>query len=110
MRRILLVLLSAMVWVIPSLGQSARVRGLQTAAASGDMLAQFSLGLAYEYGNGVERDISQAAEWYRRAADRGLPEAQNNYGRLLMMGLGVTENDAEAMKWFRRAAAERQPD
>ena len=45
------------------------------AAESGDMNAQFNLGLMYEEGHGVEQSDLKAGEWYQRAADNGHPEA-----------------------------------
>src|SRR5690349_5770177 len=47
-----------------------------SAAASGEPAAQFQLGLRYEYGDGVARDFRVALDWYRRAAEQGLPAAQ----------------------------------
>ncbi len=40
------------------------------------------LGVCYEYGNGVQKDIVEAATWYKRAADLGDEEARQNYDRL----------------------------
>ena len=97
MRGTPLVLLVA-VCSVSSVCQTSRIKALQSAAAAGDTRAQFALGLAHEFGDGTTSDCAQAAAWYRRAADRGLPEAQNNFGKLLMMGKGVPQNEAEAMK------------
>jgi TPR repeat protein len=36
----------------------------------------------YEQGLGVPRDPSQAAAWYRKAADQGHAQAQANLARL----------------------------
>jgi uncharacterized protein len=51
-------------------------------AVRGDPAAQFNLGLMYEKGQGVTRDTTRAALWYRKSADQGFAEAQNNLGRL----------------------------
>ena len=44
-------------------------------AQKGDVGAQFQLGVMYEYGRGVAQDNAEAALWYRKAAQKGLPEA-----------------------------------
>ena len=47
-------------------------------AESGNVSAQFSLGKMCDKGNGVPRDFSGAARWYRSAAEKGHAEAQFN--------------------------------
>jgi hypothetical protein len=42
--------------------------------------------------------------WYRKAADQGDADAQNNLGAMYGNGEGVAKDDAEAVKWFRKAA------
>jgi TPR repeat protein len=37
----------------------------------------------YQNGDGVPLDLSQAAEWYRKAASDGNPEAKEHLDRLL---------------------------
>lgn len=56
---------------------------------------------AYEKGY-----YTEAAEFYKRAAEQGNPEAQNRLGLLYHNGEGVTQDHAEAERWFRRAAAQ----
>ena len=60
----------------------------EQAAASGDLVAAFNLGLCLDKGVGVEPDAQQAVHWLRRAAE-GVPEAQYMYGRMLAHGHGV---------------------
>ena len=50
-------------------------------------------------------DFARAAEWYRRAADQGLPSAQFNVGYGYAHGIGIAKDEAEAVRWFERAAA-----
>lgn len=54
---------------------------------------------AYEKGY-----YTEAAEFYKRAAEQGNPEAQNRLALLYHNGEGVTQDRAEAEKWFRKAA------
>ena len=45
-----------------------------------------------------------AAEWYRRAAERGRPSAQWYLGDMHATGRWAAEDDVEAVTWFRKAA------
>ena len=49
------------------------------------------------------KDENAAAEWYRRAAERGSVEAQVSLGVLYAEGRGVVQDEAEAVRWYRMA-------
>ena len=66
--------------------------------------AQYNLGIMYADGRGVERDMSQAARWYRQAAEQGIAEAQYNLGTLYGTGVGVPQDEERAAQWLHRAA------
>ncbi|HYX53792.1 MAG TPA: hypothetical protein VE783_10110, partial [Candidatus Limnocylindrales bacterium] len=51
---------------------------LREAANEGDTYAQFELGLAFDWGNGVEQDFRKAAEFYAKAAEQGHQPAEHN--------------------------------
>ena len=68
--------------------------------------AQYNLALMYDKGQGVTRDYTAAARWYREAADQGLAEAQNNLGLMYDKGKGVPRNYIEAYMWYSLAAAQ----
>ena len=88
----------------------AKIAGwFEQAAASGDLVAAFNLGICLTKGVGVEQDEQQAAQWLRRAAE-GVPDAQYMYGRMLAEGRGVTPDLKEARTWFKRAAEAGMPD
>src|SRR4051812_33927915 len=53
---------------------------LQKLANSGDPQAQFRLGMQYAAGQSVPLDIAQAVAWYRKAAEKGVGEAEYNLG------------------------------
>lgn len=74
------------------------------AARQGDAEAQFYLGLCYNYGDGVEKDLSEAVVWYRKAADQGFADAQYSLGSCYFNGYGVEKDLSEAVKWYRKAA------
>ena len=48
---------------------------LKKAAAVNDLAAQFYVAVCYEYGIGIEKDMTQAFRMYRKAAERGLVDA-----------------------------------
>ena len=73
-------------------------------ADQGDARAQYNLGVMYNTGRGVPRDVAEAAKWYRLAADQGYAVAQNNLGFMYDTGQGVPQDYAEAMRWYRLAA------
>ena len=54
----------------------------------------------------MEKDDKEAARWFRKAAELGLAEAQNNLGTLYFKGEGVAKDRSEALKWYRKAAAQ----
>jgi TPR repeat protein len=66
-------------------------------ARQGDAEAQYKLGLTVQ-------DDSEAALWFRKAADQGLALAQDNLGGMYASGRGVPQDDAEALRWYRKAA------
>ena len=43
-------------------------------------------------------------KWYRKAAEQGHADAQNNLGLCYQYGKGVAKDYAEAVKWYRKAA------
>jgi uncharacterized protein len=88
----------------PAALSPAEVSDLQKRSDSGEADAQFTLGKAYESGNGVPQSEDQAATWYRKAAEQGSKRAQSSLGLLYWYGNGVTTDRAEAVRWYRRAA------
>ena len=52
-----------------------------------DPRAQYNRGTYYWYGRGVPQDYVEAANWFRKAADRGYAEAQYRLGQMLAIGL-----------------------
>ena len=59
-------------------GDEVSTASLRKAAEQGKLEAQVRQGSMYKNGEGVERDPSQAAEWYRRAAEHGNAPAQHS--------------------------------
>ncbi len=73
-------------------------------AEAGDAGAQFLLGLKYETGTDVARDLSAAADWYEKAAAQGNVEAQFKLATLLDRGQGREADPQAAAQWYERAA------
>jgi TPR repeat protein len=74
-------------------------------AEEGDAAAEYGVGVILERGGGgIEQDVEEAAQWYRRAADKGLASAQNNLGLLYARGRGVPRNPSRAVEFWRKAA------
>ena len=71
---------------------------------TGNAGAQFNLALCYRNGRGLEKNDTEAVQWYHKAAEQGYAEAQYNLGYCYLMGYGVKKNHPEAIKWFRKAA------
>ncbi len=87
----------------PSLAATGASEGrptLQSAAADGNPIARYQLGLQQlEAG-----DARSAAILLRRAAEQGVPDAQYRYAKLLETGEGVDIDLEEARRWTERAA------
>ena len=58
----------------------------------------------YAEGRGVSQDDAEAVTWYRKAAEQGHAEAQNNLGVMYNRGEGVPQDYTEAVTWYRKAA------
>jgi len=74
------------------------------AVEENDVDAQIDLGVCYQAGDGVERDMAKSAEWFRKAAEQGHAVAQMLVAQNYSMGLGVNRDMAESAKWYRKAA------
>ncbi len=75
------------------------------AVARKDPMAQYKQGLMYEKGQDLPQDFSQAAHWYRQAAEHGVADAQYHLGKLYTVGKGVPIDNVEAYVWLSLAAA-----
>ena len=76
------------------------------ASERGHPLAQFNLGLCYENGKGVEKDLARAVECYKSAAAQGQAGAMYNLALLYMEGGGGLPKDPEKSIELLKGAAE----
>lgn len=86
------------------LAETAKNDALREKAAAGDAESAFYLGNEYFYGENRVPNFTLAAYWYKKAAEKGIPEAQYNYGSCLEAGRGVDKNLSEAFSWYKKAA------
>ncbi len=77
---------------------------LDSAAASGHVLAISQLGALHEEGRGVEKSREKALEWYRKAAEQGDPASMAALARLL------PRSDPQAVEFRLRSAGAGNPD
>jgi TPR repeat protein len=73
-------------------------------AKKGNAEEQYQLGLCYETGDGVEKNMTEAAAWFRKAAEQGLAEAQYSLGYCYENGEGVAKDVKQAKYWKDKAA------
>jgi len=74
-------------------------------ANGGDATAQVAVGESYASASGVAQDLKLAAEWYRKAADKGDVAAQLHLAVLYRDGGKGFERDmAQAAEWYLKAA------
>lgn len=74
------------------------------AAEDGDIDSQFSVGVMYYYGKGINQDYEQAAMWFRQAAEHNSADAQFALGGVYLHGEGVEQDYNQAAYWFQQAA------
>lgn len=53
-----------------------------------------------------EKDEREAVEWFKKAAEQGLADAQYNLGYMYYNGCGVEKDVDEAVQWLNKAAAQ----
>ncbi|HEY0290901.1 MAG TPA: tetratricopeptide repeat protein [Hansschlegelia sp.] len=74
-------------------------------AEGGVPRAQSNLGACYADGLGVERDLYEAVDWFRRAAEAGDALGQRNLAALCFKGEGgAAQDDVAAFELYRLAA------
>ena len=80
------------------------IAAMRVKANAGDADAQWFLGYAYDIGQGVPQDSTQAVAWYRKAAEQGDALAQTLLGLAYDKGQGVPQDYTQAVAWYRKAA------
>lgn len=79
-------------------------KALQTfvplAETSDHAYAQYFLARMYAEGRGVEKNPQEAAKWFRKAAEKGVQDAQFRLGGLYERGEGVPQDMEYAYGWY----------
>ena len=73
-----------------------QIAELQEAAKQGNAPVQYSLARDYLY----LKNYDEAAGWFRKAAEKGIGNAQMSLGKLYLDGKGVKQDHAEAYFWL----------
>lgn len=77
---------------------------LKAKALRGDTEAQYKLGDRYYQGSGVERDFTESAKWFKKAANAGHVEAQFYLAWQYSTGFGVKRNLKKSFELYTKAA------
>lgn len=75
---------------------------LKKNATVNDLAAQFYVAVCYEHGIGVEKNLEEAFRMYRRAAERGLPDAMFHLASFYKNGIVVAKNNSRGEEWLQR--------
>ena len=51
----------------------------------------------------AKQDLAEAAQWFHKAAEQGLAEAQYQLGKMYHHGKGVSQDLLQATKWYCKA-------
>ena len=78
----------------------------EKAAAQGEEASQTRLGMMYNDGLGVERDLERAVQWWQQAARQGNRAAQYLLGVAHHKGAGTNKDRLAAIRFLRASAAQ----
>jgi len=83
---------------------SAAASWFRKAAEQGNVDAQFSLGVAYEDGQGVQTNLTEAIKWLTKSAENGNLQAAGRLAMYYFFGSGEDKNIQEGIRWLRFGA------
>lgn len=84
--------------------ERAALKGIEEAAALGHPPAQLQIGEFYKIGQGFEKDLTRARQWYERAANGGNVLAMHRLGVMAARGEGGAADLSASVAWFEKAA------
>jgi TPR repeat protein len=92
---------------LPLLNLSQAHEYYSLAAKNGSAVAQYNLGICYEYGleKTLMKDPELASHWYTRSAQQGHPPSQYTLGQNYEYGKGVHKDLSCAVSWYLQAAS-----
>ena len=80
------------------------LRLLKPLAVNGNPRAQRNMGYSYGHGLGVEQNVTEAAKWYRKAAEQADVASELELAILLANGSLGARDFTEAASWLQKAA------
>jgi len=89
---------------VPKPRPQADIAALRVEAAQGDPQSQAQLGRLYLNGEVVTNSYSEAAKWFKLAAETGNSDAEAGLGELHEAGQGVPKDMEKALQYYRKAA------
>jgi len=78
-------------------------------AEKGDLTSIFYTGLQLHDGNGVAKDVDQAANYMLKAAEAGMTNANYHLGNYYRNGEGVRKDLTAAAEWYKKALVNSNP-
>ena len=78
---------------------SKALKILTEEADNGEVNAIYNIGLLYFFGNGVNKDLSIAYNYCKKAALKGLARAQNNLAYMYLNGMGTNKDYVNSYAW-----------
>lgn len=91
-----------------SYAETVDISAVTSLAQSGDVQAQYELGLAYLHGEGVKEDYLLAKQWLEQSANANFADAQTALGEMYFKGIGVEQDYQQAKIWFEKAAKQKE--
>lgn len=82
---------------------------MQELAAQGEAKAQYALAEHYHAGFGLEQNLANAFQWYKKAAEQNHLPAMFNLATAYDLGEGTEQNLEQAAYWYEKAARLGEP-
>jgi len=79
---------------------SEMIKSWKDKSNQGDAYAPFQLGFSYQKGQGVKKNLVEAAKWYQLGAERGDFHAALTLADMYLKGEGVQQNEEKAIEWY----------
>lgn len=83
---------------------------IKKAAENGDAKAQFELAKRFDTGDGVEKNLATAFDWFLKAAENENVDAMIEIATRIRMGKGIQRDYEKSKPWFKKAAEFGNPE
>lgn len=85
---------------LPAYDYEAAAKWFLIAAEKGNTIAQYNLGVLYNHGKGVPRNLKEAAKWYSLAAEKKDSNALYALGILYQLGQGIEQDEKNPLNYM----------